>query len=65
MSATKCMGLRQILTGKIMLHGLEHGCQRQMCRLFNLKSNICKDDIKEMDILVGVIGETEKSLQFE
>lgn len=48
-----------------MLHGLEHGCQRQVCRLFNLKSNICKDDIKEMDILVGVIGETEKSLQFE
>lgn len=57
--------LRQILTGKIMLHGLEHACQRQICRLFNLKSNICKNYIKEMEILVGVIGETEKSLQSE
>lgn len=47
-----------------MLHGLEDACQRQMCRLFNLKNNIRKNDVKEMDILVGVTGETEKSLQF-
>lgn len=54
-SPTKYMGLserilRQILTGKIMLHGLEHACQRQICRLFNLKSNICKNYIKEMEM---------------
>lgn len=57
-SPSKYMGLservlRQILTEKIMLHGLEHACQRQLCRLFNLKNSICKNDIKEMDILVG------------
>lgn len=29
-----------------------------------LKSNISKSDIKEMDVFVGVTGETEKSLNF-
>lgn len=30
-----------------------------------LKSNISKNDIKEIDVFVGVTEETEKSLQFE
>jgi len=30
-----------------------------------LNSNISKNDIKEMNVFVGVIGEIAKSLQFE
>lgn len=30
-----------------------------------LKSSISKNDIKEIDVFVGVTEETEKSLQFE